>query len=425
MTGEMQIPILQLIASISSLTDLMSPMLANHHKLVAYIAYCIAKELGCSETERKNILIAGAIHDLGALSLSDRIKVLDFEAQDPHRHAETGYRLLKLLDPLDEAAEIVRYHHVPWLYGKGAEHAGGIVPNQSHILHLADRIAVLIRNDAIAGEQAHAIVTKIREYSGSSFKPEYVDAFSTLASKEYFWLDIKHRLTAAFLQSLVKDKVVTLDNKGLTRLTHFFAQLIDFRSPFTATHSTGVAASAVALAEQMAFSEQECAIMQAAGFLHDLGKLAIPTEILQKPGKLTPAEWRVITSHTYYGYRTLEPITDFKTINEWGSLHHERLDGKGYPFHLDKSNLSLGSRIMAVADVFTAITEERPYRKGMSSSEARKVINQCCQSGALDPAVVATLERHFDEINYRRMMAQKTTISDYYRFVDQPAEHLA
>jgi HD-GYP domain-containing protein (c-di-GMP phosphodiesterase class II) len=417
MLREMQIPVLQLVTSISSTTDLMSPLLANHHKLVAYIAFGIAKELGFSHKERKNILLAGALHDLGGLSLTDRVRVLDFEAKDPHRHAEVGYRLLKLLDPFDGIADIVRYHHVAWHHGKGCEHEGGKVPEHSHIIHLADRIAVLINQDADISEQAGSIVARVGEFSGTEFKPEHIEAFSELAGKEYFWLDIRHRLDASFLQRLVKDETVIFDNQGLARLTQFFAQMIDFRSPFTATHSTGVAASAVAIAEQMAFSEQECLTMQIAGYLHDLGKLAVPTEILEKPGKLTAGEWRIIKAHTYHGYRTLEQIADLKTINEWGSFHHERLDGKGYPFHLNRNCLSLGSRIMAVADIFTAITEDRPYRKGMNNSEVVKIIRKLCLDGALDANVVNTLEKNFADINYRRMIAQEASISDYKFFI--------
>ena len=354
---------------------------------------------------------------MGALSLTDRVKALDFENKDPHRHAEVGYRLLKLLDPFAGIADIIRYHHVSWDHGRGLEHAGGRVPESSHVIHLADRIAVSIDQHAGISEQAQTIIATMRAYSGRDFKPEHVEAFAHLAGKEYFGLDISYRLDAPFLQQLVKGETVIFDNQALVRLAQFFSQMIDFRSPFTATHSSGVAASAVAIAEQMAFSEQECLTMQIAGYLHDLGKLAVPAEILEKPGKLTAAEWRLIKAHTYHGYRALEPIADLRTINEWGSFHHERLDGKGYPFHLDRRALSLGSRIMAVADIFTATAEDRPYRQGMKSGEILKLIKRLCLDGALDASVVNTLGTHFDDINYRRAIAQQTSTSDYRFFI--------
>lgn len=419
MIREMQIPIFQLVTSISSTTDLMSPSIANHHKLVSYVAYRIADELGLSLQQRKDLLMAGALHDLGAFSLQEKMDIMEFEMEDPHRHADISHRLLKLLGPFDSVSTIVKYHHVPWQQGLGCDHEGCLVPDCSHILHLADRIAVLINMNKEPREQAEPIIAMIKELSGTEFKPEFVEAFISLAGKEYFWLDISHNLTSSHLQGLIRDEAAIFNMEGLTRLAKFFAQLIDFRSSFTATHSSGVAASAVALAEYMAFSDTECLTMRVAGYLHDLGKLAVPTEILEKPGKLTLDEWKIVKAHTYHGYRALEPIADLRTINAWGSFHHERLDGKGYPFYLDSKTLTLGSRIMAVADVFTAITEDRPYRKGMGSQEAISTIKQFSQNGALDANVVGTLIKNFDDINTARIEAQHTSMADYQLFLQE------
>ena len=95
--------------------------------------------------------------------------------------------------------------------------------------------------------------------------------------------------------------------------------------------------------------------LKIAGYLHDLGKLAVPKEILEKPGKLTATEFNIVKTHAYYGYRTLETVRGLEKINNCGTLHHECLDGSGYPFHLNGDNLSIGSRIMAIADIFYRI----------------------------------------------------------------------
>jgi HD-GYP domain-containing protein (c-di-GMP phosphodiesterase class II) len=154
-------------------------------------------------------------------------------------------------------------------------------------------------------------------------------------------------------------------------------------------------------------------MMRIAGFLHDLGKLAVPTEILEKPGKLTPEEFTVIRSHTYYTYRILDTLDDFDTINTWGAFHHERLNGKGYPFHHTGDVLSLGSRIMCVADVFTAITENRPYRAGMSLSDALTVLRTMAGSNSLDPEIVSLLTNNTSDINTARIAAQTTSSAAY------------
>ncbi len=115
----------------------------------------------------------------------------------------------------------------------------------------------------------------------------------------------------------------------------------------------------------------------------------------------------------------MENIKDLATINSWAALHHERLDGRGYPFGLTGGELSLGCRIMAVADVFTAITEDRPYRKGMTSQKALKVMDNMVNSLALDGDVVSVLKYNYDYLNFIRTAAQRKAASEYKQFQQQ------
>ena len=153
--------------------------------------------------------------------------------------------------------------------------------------------------------------------------------------------------------------------------------------------------------------------MLIAGYLHDLGKLAVPPEILEKPGKLNEQEFNVIRSHVFYSYRLMGNMEDLETINTWSSLHHERLDGKGYPFHFRKEELSLGSRIMAVSDVFTALTEDRPYREGMPGKKALRILQDMAAQSALDASLVDLLGNHRDRLNRARQEAQQASREDY------------
>ncbi|NOZ25846.1 MAG: HD domain-containing protein [Nitrospirae bacterium] len=416
---EPQVRLFDIIKCLSRAMDLISPEVVNHHERVAYIAFSIGAELGLSVDEQSDLILAGALHDSGALSIEERIDFLEFETKNPYRHAELGYMLLKGFDPLAAAARLVRYHHVPWNNGKGVEFRGNEVPTGSHILHLADRVAVLINNQQEVLGQGNAIISRINEQSGRMFMPQLVEVFNSLATREYFWLDVASHSISSVLQGMAKLKTVKLDMQGLLCLSDLFRQIIDFRSRFTATHSAGVAVSAVALAGLAGFSERECRLMRIAGHLHDLGKLAVPVEILEKQTRLTVEEIKVIKSHTFYTFRILEHISALDTINAWGSFHHERIDGSGYPFHHKGSDLSLGSRIMAVADVFTAITEDRPYRKGMSRDRTIEVLRHMADDRALDADIVSLLCRNIDEINSLRKTAQKSSVEEYRRFVMQ------
>jgi HD-GYP domain-containing protein (c-di-GMP phosphodiesterase class II) len=204
-----------------------------------------------------------------------------------------------------------------------------------------------------------------------------------------------------------------LDTEGIVGLSSMFARIIDFRSRFTAAHSSGVAASAEALAQFSGRPADECAQMRIAGLLHDLGKLAVPAELLEKPGRLSAEEMSLVRCHTYFTRRALENIGSFEAITSWGANHHERIDGNGYPYHVNGRELSAGSRIMAVADVFTAITEDRPYRAGMDQDSAKKVINDMTDRKALDPDIVALLMSNFTELNAIRAAAQSAAKREY------------
>ncbi len=161
--------------------------------------------------------------------------------------------------------------------------------------------------------------------------------------------------------------------------------------------------------------------MYVAGRLHDLGKLAVNDRILEKDGKLEPNEFAVIKSHTYYTARLMENIPEFSTIREWASYHHERLDGKGYPFGLGAAELNLGARIMAVADVFTAIKEDRPYRDGKTDDAAIKVLRSMA-GPTLDPRLVQLLIENFEEVDTLRIAAQTEEDKAYMNYLSSTAD---
>ncbi|MBI4642628.1 MAG: HD domain-containing protein, partial [Deltaproteobacteria bacterium] len=410
MITEPEIPLFALVTCISKALDLVRPIIVNHHHRVAYIAYSLVVESGLETKQLNELAIAGALHDVGAFSLRERLNVMAFETENPHQHAIQGYFLLNMFEPFSNIATLVQFHHVPWDSGGGSEFYGKPVPFGSHILHLADRIAVQLGKQNKVLGQVQQICESIEGKSGQMFVPQLVNAFRNFAKKEYFWLDA----TSSSLDSILLNKVrlegIKLDLERLLSFSKMLCRIIDFRSPFTATHSSGVAATAEELARLIGFSERDCRLMRIAGYLHDLGKLAVPAEILEKPAKLTEEEFNVIRSHTFHTYRILESISALDVVNDWASYHHERLNGNGYPFHLEGRDLSLGSRITAVADVFTAITEDRPYRKGMSSESALKVLQQMAGDRALDANIVSLLSLHFDKINSLRIAAQEASM---------------
>jgi HD-GYP domain-containing protein (c-di-GMP phosphodiesterase class II) len=144
--------------------------------------------------------------------------------------------------------------------------------------------------------------------------------------------------------------------------------------------------------------DQDLFFIEIAGLLHDLGKLAVPHVILHKQGRLTDAEFRIIKQHPYYTYCLINQLKVMDKVRDWAAFHHERLDGSGYPFHLTANELDLGARIIAVADIVGAITENRPYRKGYGKQETMNMMWEQVKNNRIDGDVVDVLSKHFDEI---------------------------
>lgn len=282
---------------------------------------------------------------------------------------------------------------------------------------MADNIALLVdRENEVLG-QVKDIRKKINLSRGHIFNEEICDAFMRVSDNDFFWFDIASQPIGSILYEKLNMITVELKIETLINLAELFARVIDFKSPKNANHSYGVAASAEAMAKLVGFSDRECQMMRMAGYLHDLGKLAIPLKILEKPGPLEDFEFNLIKSHPYYTFRILEKISEFDLINAWASFHHERLDGTGYPFHLSEKDLPLGSQIMAVADIFTAISEDRPYRQGMNKEEVIQVLLDMSEQRAINSSIVRMLIENYDEINEYRVEAQNKSAGDFEKIL--------
>lgn len=407
----------ELVVSITETIDLISPVVSNHHKLVAYISYSLAKQLGLSTNDQIKIEIAGSLHDIGGLTLIERLAPTEFDYTDSDFHAERGYLLLNGLKPCLGISQIIRYHHNSWLNGICVGINDEKIPFGSHILNLADRVSILIKEkDKNILSSADEIREKIIKRKGSAFHPEIVDAFMEISKKDSFWLGMKYLNAPNFITQKINNDFVDFSHSDFEELMIFMSRLVDFKSRFTASHSSSVAACAELIAKYVGFNKSDTKIIKYAGYIHDLGKLAIPTEILEKAGPLSKEEFQLMRTHAYHSNRVLENVSGFETIRIWGSLHHEKLNGKGYPFGLKDEEIPLGSRIMAVADIFTAIREKRPYRDPMTKEKTISILTTMSDSYEIDSSLVEIVKNNFDELDIVREKAHEDTLYKYDEF---------
>lgn len=415
---KMRCSLYEVLLCLSNAQDFISPILSSHHQQVSYLSYRICEQLGFSNQEQKDVFLAALVHDIGALSANELLALTENEPLTVNHHAFKGALLLEGFKPLQSIAPLVRYHHIPWNHGKGQWYQGEAVSLLCHVIHLADRFCTSIQkpNQNILSQVPH-ILASLEQHANTLFVPEFLEAIKELSHKEYIWLDlishdpVKHLPDSGLWDKLILDIHDTLDFAIL------LSRIIDFRSPFTAYHSAGVAKVAEHLAKLLGFSAMECTMMLIAGYLHDLGKLAIDNAILDKQDSLTADEFNQIRGHTYYTYTLLDQIKAFDTIKTWAAFHHERMDGRGYPFHLNRDTIPLGSRIMAVADVYSALVEDRPYRKGMTHARAMEILVRMTNDGALDGAIVSLLQAHASSIEAIRKQSQEDLSALYAQFL--------
>lgn len=244
---------------------------------------------------------------------------------------------------------------------------GEEIPLAARILCLAQTVEVFHRTGGIRAARAVAEQRRRRW-----FDPALVDAFLGFCDDRTFWTSLAAPDVSPWEP---RELALSADDSRLDRIAEAFARVIDAKSPFTARHSERVAEIAVGTATVLGFDLPQRRMLRRAGLLHDIGKLAISNQILDKPGKLTDDEFRAIQTHPTYTLRILERAPCFAEFAELAANHHEKLDGSGYPRGLKAEALDLPMRLLAVADIYEALTATRPYRDPLPPDAALAIID--------------------------------------------------
>jgi putative nucleotidyltransferase with HDIG domain len=302
---------------------------------------------------------------------------------------ERGAEIARMLELPEPSAEAIRALDEHW---DGSGHpmglAGEDIPLLGRVLCLAQTVEVFTRTTGPARAMAMAL-----KRAGRWFDPALVEALLAFRDEQAFWGPLSDPSRVPAIASWEPDDRVALaDESRLDRVAEAFARVIDAKSPYTARHSEQVAHWAVAIGEQLEIDAAGRRDLRRAGLLHDIGKLAVSNRILDKPGRLDPGEFAVIREHPRHTRAILERVACFRSIVETAASHHERLDGRGYHRGLAAFDLSRPARILAVADIFEALTAERPYRAAMPAEQALDIVRSERGTG-LCPAAVEALER--------------------------------
>ncbi len=217
--------------------------------------------------------------------------------------------------------------------------------------------------------------------AGSQTRNSSMDILDFIA---YDWEEKNKELENNIKEILEKNKKLNRLNWGALRA---LARTVDAKSSWTAGHSERVTTLALKTGTAMGMSQEDLENLHRAGLLHDIGKIGIDQEIIDKPGKLTKEEYMIMCEHPANGASILEPIEDYASVIPMIRQHHEWFNGEGYPYRLKGEEITVGGRILAVVDVFDALISDRPYRAGMPLAKVISIINEGLNT-QFDPTVV-------------------------------------
>ena len=390
--------------------NLVSPKIQNHHQQVAYLSWRIADEMGYSLEERREIIFGALMHDIGSIIMPERENGEEYSLMEM---SEAGMSLIGDISEMKNIRDILDAYQIPFEDRPAfAELSREAI--FAEIIDLADHVSMMLDPSVAALNQTEDVCDTVSDYAGEFIHTEIVEAFLRTSSKEYVWLELLHQPEIC-LNAISNANVVTLDQ--LIEVSKFMSRIIDFRSSYTAMHSSGVAASAVRLAEILGMSEDECKMMMVAGYIHDIGKLKVPKRILEKKDTLTDEEFNIVKEYAYYTELLLKDITGFEQIGRWAALHHEKLNGYGYPFGLKADDIPMGARIIAVADIFSAVAEIRSYRDGMSKEQVIFALREYVESSALSKYIVDLMIANYDDIYQKRESETSKEGARYYAAV--------
>jgi HD-GYP domain-containing protein (c-di-GMP phosphodiesterase class II) len=378
---------------------------SNHSKRVAYIACRLGKYLGMNENELFDLVTCTILHDNGvnkymldlvARANTSRRKLILENAEE---HCIIGEENIINYPFLTNVTNVIKYHHETY-NGKGFfKLKGNDIPLMSQLIYFGDMIDNKFNLKEIDYDKINRINDFVDKQENKLFSPKIVEAFKDVRGKSNFWLDIDDHFIYYAIRDSIPEIEENINWNKLEEITKIFSSIIDNKSEFTMKHSSGLANKLEKMGKFYNKDNIEITKLRIAANLHDLGKLAINNEIIDKPSKLTDEEFYIVKQHTYLSRISLQHIEGFEDITEWACNHHERLDGTGYPYGKKGDELDFNSRLVACLDIYQALMEERPYRKGLSHNKSIEILINMGQKGWIDNNIVDDIDKVFMKID--------------------------
>ncbi len=383
----------ELISALALVLDLHEGHKLYHAWRVAAISTLLADEI--LPEHKSDVFIAGLLHDVGAMSLHDHIikyPSLSEQVRNPiiRTHTIIGAQVVSDLPGFATAPSLILDHHEHWDgHGYPRSKQGEEIINGAQIIRAADTFDFLLRE--VSNKTPSEVIKKMEVRVDREFRKSFFPPIKKIMSESRFFQDIIDIPSLSSLIFRLRDEISV---EGIEESTDVmgialsvFGQIIDSKHAYTFGHSRRVSKYSLLTAISMNLPHDEVTKIKWAGLVHDIGKVAVPSSILDNNSVLSKEEYALVKTHSGFTEEILETVSCMKDLAPIAGAHHERFDGKGYHRMLKGKEIPLGARILSVADTFDSLTSIRGYRSARTIVNAITEIKRGSNS-QFDPDVV-------------------------------------
>ncbi len=366
------------------------PRLINHGYRVAGIIWKLMHEKGgYTSQQMRDICFLSMLHDIGAYKTDEISKIVQFETENVEDHSVYGYLFVRYFSPLEELAPCILHHHTHWRKLQAVEGMSDELKEIAQLINLADRIDVGLNYEGRTWEYC---MEQVGRQCGWLYDPALaklvLDPGFGITPEELKWDNRdswSYHLDIPYSQEEISAYLMML------------VYIIDFRSRHTVTHTITTTSVSMEIAGLLGLDERYIQQIVCGAVLHDLGKIGIPVEILEFPGRLSPQAMAVMRTHVDLTENIFGGEIE-ETVANIALRHHEKLDGSGYPRGLKGEELSVGERLVAVADIVSALTGTRSYKEAYAKERVVGILANMKNQGLIDPVIVDLIIEHYDTV---------------------------
>jgi HD-GYP domain-containing protein (c-di-GMP phosphodiesterase class II) len=388
----------------------------NHGEITGYILYKMMEyenaytEQHYTEQELVDYTMIGILHDIGLYKEENVKNVSDYETKNLWPHSVYGFLFLKYLSPMGDKAEIVLYHHLDY-------NRMGLI--DSRYLHLIQLLSLADKMDTFLHVKEEKLPPDyFVRYRDIKFSGAALDLFQKAEER--------YGITANLVNGKYREELnVLLAKRAFSEqykrgFLEMLVYTIDFRSEHTVVHTLATVNFAEQLGRLSRLSGKDLRDLHYGALLHDLGKIAIPLNILESNGRLSDDEMKIMKAHVRITEMILEGVVDDDVL-QIAVRHHEKLDGTGYHKGLTAKDLTLPQQIIAVADILSALYGKRSYKEAFSKEKILSIMKSDADNGKINATVVGNLERNYDKIISDFEVQKEGTIGLYLKIKEQYA----